>query len=185
MTRPDDIQLDPLLSAEQIERRVGELAGEIAAVYGDAPVVLVPILSGSLIFVSDLVRKLPMDMVIELCGLSSYRDGETPGQLRWTLGPPRNLDGRHVLVVDDIVDTGATLGRVVDTIARQQPASVRTCTLLLRTGADRSDPVADTEVDFEGFRIGRGFVVGYGLDYDGRFRNRPGISVVRRDEDET
>jgi len=164
--------LRTLLSADQISARVGELADQVADVYAGQEIALVPILLGSVIFVADLIRRLPLDMAIHMCGLSSYRGRATrPGELSWTLPPPDDLAGRHVLVVDDILDTGATLERVVRAIGGQQPASLRSCVLLARRGA-RVEP------DFFGFRIGDGFVVGYGLDYGDRFRNLPYIAVI-------
>ncbi len=173
-TEPQSIELHPLLSADDIAGRVARLADQIAAAYAGREIVLVPILSGSLIFTADLVRRLPLDMAIGVCGLSSYRGRSTrPQTPDWTLPPPDDLSGRHVLLVDDILDTGATLSRVADAIARQQPASLRTCVLLAR----RSTRV---EADYVGFRIGGDFVVGYGLDYAGRFRNLPYIAAIRR-----
>ncbi len=164
--------LRPLLSEEQIARRVGELAGEIAAAYAGREVALVPILSGSLILVADLVRRLPLDMVIHVCGLSSYRGPTTrPDGVNWTLPVSAELAGRHVLVVDDILDSGATLGRVCAAVRQRGPASLRTCVLLIRNGAGAT-------ADFMGFRIGPGFVVGYGLDFGGRYRNLPYIAVI-------
>ncbi len=166
--------LRPLLSAAQIDARVSELAAEIAAVYRGREIAILPILSGSLIFVADLVRRLPLDMVIHLCGLSSYRGAtSSPGELNWTLRPPRDLGRRDVLIIDDILDSGRTLGRLIEMVAAQGPASLRTCVLLARESATLA-------VDFVGFRVGPGFVVGYGLDFDGRFRNLPYIATLQR-----
>lgn len=166
------VSLRPLLSAERISQRVGELARQIGQGYLDHEIAIVPILSGSLIFVADLVRRLPLEMVIHFCGLSSYRGPTTrPDELTWTVPPPAGLCRRHVLIVDDILDSGQTLGRVVATIAAQKPASLRSCVLLVRESAE-------FRPDYEGFRIGPGFVVGYGLDFDGRYRNLPYLAVM-------
>lgn len=170
----DSNKLTTRLPADRIRRRVGELAAEIAAVYRGQEIALVPILAGSLIFVADLVRQLPGEMVIHLCGLSSYRDQTTGGDLAWTLPLPNDLAGRHVLVVDDILDSGRTLERVCQAARAQQPASLRTCVLLVRESAA-------AQPDFAGFRIGPGFVVGYGLDFAGRFRNLPDIAELVRE----
>jgi hypoxanthine phosphoribosyltransferase len=173
-TQPHRIELRPLLSAEAISARVGELGEQIAACYVGQEIVLLPVLSGSLIFVADLVRRLPLDMAIGVCGLSSYRGPATrPDGLDWTVPPPEGLADRHVLIVDDILDTGATLGRVLEAVAGQGPASLRSCVLLARRSAR-------IEADFVGFRIGGDFVVGYGLDYGGRFRNLPYIAAIDR-----
>jgi len=167
-----DIRLDLLFSADQIGARVGELAEQIAGLYAGHEIALVPILSGSLIFTADLVRRMPLDMIIHVCGLSSYRGAATqPGELSWTVPPPQDLAGRHVLVVDDILDSGRTLRWVCQTVRQQQPASLRTCVLLARH-------TAAFQADFVGFRIDSGFVVGYGLDFDGRFRNLPYVATV-------
>jgi hypoxanthine phosphoribosyltransferase len=166
--------LRPLLSAEQIDARVSELAAEIAGIYRGRELAILPILSGSLIFVADLIRRLPLDMIIHLCGMSSYRGEATqPAELNWTLPPPDNLCRSHVLIIDDILDSGRTLRRLVEMVAAQRPASLRTCVLLARESAAPG-------ADFVGFRIGPGFVVGYGLDFDGRFRNLPHIAMLER-----
>lgn len=165
--------LRPLLSADRIASRVAELGREISAVYRDQEVSLVPILSGALVFSADLVRHLPLDMVIHMCALHSYQ-GTQPGQVNWRLPLPDTLSGQHVLVVDDILDTGQTLGRVCDAIRRQRPASLRTCVLLSRGEIAPGGLAAD----FLGFRIDRGFVVGYGLDFNGRYRNLDSIAIL-------
>ncbi|MCG3180011.1 MAG: Hypoxanthine-guanine phosphoribosyltransferase [Phycisphaerae bacterium] len=172
MNYPSDMVLQPLLSAEQVARRVRELGEEITAAYSGRPITLMPILHGSLIFTADLVRCLPLEMVIEVCGLRSYAGATTrPSHLTWTMRPPGDLTGRDVLVVDDIVDSGATLRCVLDAVRAQKPASLRSCVLLAR------EPL-ELAPDFLGFRVGPGFVVGYGLDYDGRYRNLPDIAVL-------
>jgi hypoxanthine phosphoribosyltransferase len=124
--------------------------------------------------VADLVRRLPLDMVIRVCGMSSYRGATTEGaELRWTLAPPDDLAGRQVLIVDDILDSGRTIGLVRSAVDQQDPSSVRACVLLARRSSRH-------QADFVGFQIGQEYVVGYGLDYDGRFRNLPEIAAIDR-----
>ena len=169
-----------LISADAIEQRVGELADEIAADYrdlqGDEEMVLVPVLTGSIIFVADLMRQLPLKMRFNVVTVSSY-----PGQSTTSQGPvlegtlPENLEGRHVLMVDDILDSGQTLRLLRREIEQRQPASLKTCVLLRKQIAS----ALDTSCDYVGFDIANEFVVGYGLDFDDYYRNLPHIGVLR------
>jgi len=167
-----------IISRDTIQRRVRELAGEIVGAYGSDSqgLVIVPVLAGSLIFVADLIRCLPFKMSIGLVTISRYRGATTEG------GEPRVLQDlsvdildRHVLVVDDILDTGKTLRMVSRQLHERQPASLRICTLLRKPSKAPKDLVAD----FVGFDIEDVFVVGYGLDYDDHYRNWPDIGVLR------
>lgn len=168
-----------LLTSDQIARRIAELGAEIA---GDLEgggasqrIVLVPILTGSIVFVADLIRRLPLRLSLELVAVSSY-----PGQAMTSKGArlrgeiPTNLSGAHVLIVDDILDTGHTLALVRAIIAEQKPASLRVCVLLRKAGRQE----ADLTPDYVGFEIPDAFVVGYGLDHDGYYRNLPDIGVI-------
>lgn len=167
-----------LISREQIQARVRTLGSEIAAVYNgdERGLTLVPILSGSIIFLADLIRELPLKMKIALVQISAY-----PGQTV-TAQQPRTLmelsgdvRGRHVLVVDDILDSGRTLRRVQEIMAEHRPASVRIAVLLRKP----SKAPPDIRVDFVGFDVDDLFVVGYGLDYGDHYRNFPHIGVLR------
>lgn len=167
-----------LIPRQTIARRVCELADEIAATYGDhaSGLVLVPILSGSLIFVADLMRCLPFVMRIAVLSVSSYRGKTTrAGQAAITNGLPPDLRGRHILVVDDILDTGNTLRLVMGRLGEQQPASLRMCVLLRK----KTKAPPDLKPDFLGFDIDDVFVVGYGLDFNDMYRNWPDIAVLR------
>jgi hypoxanthine phosphoribosyltransferase len=168
-----------LIPRERIAKRVAEMADEIAHTYehiGDEGLVLVTILSGSIVFLADLIRRLPFKMKIGLVTVSSY-----PGASMVSRGPKLrqqlNLDirGRHVLVVDDILDTGRTLEFVQDELKGRDPASLRTCVLLRKT--DKAPQ--HVSADFVGFDIEDVFVVGYGLDFDDHYRNWPDIGVLR------
>ncbi|MCK6486202.1 MAG: hypoxanthine phosphoribosyltransferase [Phycisphaerae bacterium] len=175
----DDIERT-LISSEDLARRVRELADEIAATYAGRPdgLVIVPILSGSVIFLADLIRCMPFKMRVGLMAVSSYRGATTQSRGARVLQPLGiDITDRHVLVLDDILDTGNTLRLVVDQLKRQNPASLRVCVLLRKPNkAPKS-----LQVDFVGFDIEDVFVVGYGLDYNDLYRNWPGIGVLKRE----
>jgi hypoxanthine phosphoribosyltransferase len=167
-----------LIPREQIERRVQELGRDIAAVYGERPegLVIAAILSGSIIFLADLIRCLPFKMRLGLMTVSRYRGATTSGgETRLIQDLSEDIAGRDVLVVDDILDSGGTLREVKRQLASRGPASLRTCVLLRKTAKAPKDVTAD----FVGFEIEDVFVVGYGLDYDGQYRNWPDIGVLR------
>jgi hypoxanthine phosphoribosyltransferase len=168
--------METLLSAEQIQRRVAELAQEIAADYRDhRPVTIVGVLTGSLMFLADLVRHLDLPLRIGLIQASSYRgDATTPGELRVQPELLPDLRGRHVLLLDDILDTGQTLAYLLDHLRGLGPASVRSGVLLRKLGRQR----IAVEPDYRGFDIPDAFVVGYGLDYNDEYRNLPYIAVL-------
>jgi hypoxanthine phosphoribosyltransferase len=174
-----------LIDEASLAARVAELAGEITSdlrreidAEGDAQIVLVPILMGAVVFVADLIRHIPLSLRMGAVAVSSY-----PGATVASKGPairsalPTNLGDTHVLVVDDILDTGQTLGVVRSLILEQKPASLRIC-VLLRKQCERA---VDVPVDYVGFDIPDEFVVGYGLDYDELYRNVPAIGVLRED----
>lgn len=167
-----------LLHHDQIAARVRELAAEIAAVYdsGEPALTILPILSGSIIFLADLIRELPLKMKIALVQISAY-PGKTveAEQPRTVIDLTGDVAGRDVLVVDDILDSGRTLRRVCAMIADRRPRSIRTAVLLRKP----SKAPADVQADFVGFDVEDLFVVGYGLDYDDLYRNFPHIGVLR------
>ncbi len=171
-----------LIPSRQIAERVGELAAELADKYAPAgaerscELTIVAILSGSLIFLADLIRRLPMRMRIALVTVSSYPAASTKSRgARLLEQITVDVAGRDVLIVDDILDTGGTLRAVRAELARRQPRSIRTCVLLRKPG--KAPP--DVPADFVGFDIDNYFVVGYGLDFDGLYRNLPDIAVLR------
>lgn len=169
-----------LISRERIDRRVHELAEEIARTYQDeeAGLTLVTILSGALIFLADLMRALPLRMKIGLITVSSYEGATTqPGEAKVLQDLNVDVAGRHVLLVDDILDTGGTLRTVRERLETQHPCSIRTCVLLRKP----SKAPADVPADFVGFDVDDVFVVGYGLDYDDHYRNFPHIGVLRQE----
>ena len=164
-----------LLTAETIQQRVDELARQIKADYGDQPVTIIGVLTGCLMFLADLVRRLDLPLRIALIQASSYRGTATaPGQLHVQSELIPELRGRHVLLLDDILDTGRTLQHLVEYLKGLEPASLRTAVLLRKQGRQE----VATEPDYCGFDIPDAFVVGYGLDYNDEHRHLPHLAVV-------
>lgn len=171
-----------LIDSERIAARVAEMGREIAADItsqtqgNEAEVVLVPVLTGSIVFVADLIRHLPHKLRIGVVSVSSY-----PGRSRQSRGAsmrgvlPDNLAGKHVLIIDDILDSGSTIRLLQEIIAEQQPATLRTCVFLRK----ERESARDINVDYVGFHIPDEFVVGYGLDYNDYYRNLPEIAILR------
>ena len=172
-------------SEEAIQRRVGELADEIATDYCDhghaedpkgRPILLVGILRGALVFMSDLARRFPMPVEYDLISVSSYGNGTAPGAVRLVKDLEKPIDGRDVLIIEDIIDTGFTIEYLKRSFAARNAASVRVCTLVDKI-ARRETPV---DIDYVGFTMEEdAFVVGYGMDYAELYRNLPFIGVLK------
>ncbi len=164
-----------MLSQEQLAARVRALGAEITAAYAGKEVTVVGVLSGSFIFMADLVRHIELPIRCDFLGLSSYGSAtESSGVVAITKDLSGPVEGRHILVVEDIVDTGLTMAYLLKNLATRKPASVRIVSLLSKP-ARRQVEVA---IDFLGFTIEDRFVVGYGLDFDGRYRNVPYLGVL-------
>jgi hypoxanthine phosphoribosyltransferase len=167
--------MEVLISADRIQSRVRELAQEIARDYRDRPVTIVGVLTGSLVFLADLVRQLDLPLRIGLLQASSYRGRTTvPGSLQ--VGPELVPDvrDRHVLLLDDILDTGQTLAHVVNRLKELGSSSVRVAVLLRKTGRQK----VPLEPDYCGFDIPDAFVVGYGLDFNDEYRHLSYVAVL-------
>jgi hypoxanthine phosphoribosyltransferase len=168
-----------IYTAEDIARRVGELAREINADLGGGPLLVLGVLKGSIIFLADLVRRLTMPMRYEVVALSSYRDGAEPGELHFYGELPRARPDERILVVEDIVDTGRTLAELRRYLDVHYGQPVKICVLLGKLGRRRHR----VDVDYTGFVLDEGtFVVGYGLDYAGHHRNLPYIAALEPGE---
>jgi len=165
-----------LLTEEQIRHRLNDLAGEIQRDYAEKDLTLVAILTGSVMFIADLLRRLPMQLRLDYIGVSSYH-GETrsTGELILTKALKLDVRDRDVLVVDDILDTGLTLVNIRAMLQKLQPRSVKFCTFLEKDIPHREN----FQADYVGFRIPNKFVVGYGLDYRERYRNLPYVGTLR------
>jgi len=183
-------EAEVLIPAGEIARRIGELGEQIASDLRaeleregagvDAPerIVLLPVLDGAVIFLADLIRRMPMTMRMEMVSVSSYRGATTESKgARLRSALPDDLGGKHVVIVDDIYDTGQTLSLLQQLIAEQSPASLRTCVLLDK----QAKRTQQATIDYVGFEIPDEFVVGYGLDYDGLYRNLPDVRILPED----
>ncbi len=165
-----------LISESDIEKRVTELANQISGDYNDkGDLVLVGVLKGAFVFLADLSRRMTIPRTIEFIAVSSYQSGSlTSGAVRLVMDVRGNIEGRHVLIVEDIVDTGHTLKYLIGMLESHRPASIRTCSLLHK--ADSLE--VDIDIDYIGFGIGDEWVVGYGLDYAEHDRTLPYIGTV-------
>jgi hypoxanthine phosphoribosyltransferase len=165
-----------LISADQIHKRIGEMAAQIDADYPMEPIYLISILKGSFIFMADLARALKRRSVrIEFMGISSYGSQKSSsGQVKVTRDLDVNIEGHHVLIVEDIIDSGVTLSYLTRILHQRNPRSLEIATLLDKPDR-RIQPVA---VKYIGFQIPDEFVVGYGLDYAEDYRNLPDIRVL-------
>jgi hypoxanthine phosphoribosyltransferase len=175
-TRPADDVAEVLVTEDEIAAKVRELGVLIAADYQNKDTVLVSILKGALPFLADLMRATPIPLALDFLEVSSYgASTESSGVVRILKDLAHPIEGRHVLVVEDILDTGHTLSYVFEHLRAQRPASVRLC-VLLDKAARRVIPI---QIDYRGFEIPDKFVVGYGLDYAERYRNLPFVGVLK------
>ncbi len=161
----------PYISAETIQIRVRELGQEISQKYIDKTPLLIGVLNGSFIFAADLMKNMDIACEISFVKLQSYSGTQSTGNVQTLISLGSNLKNRHVIVVEDIIDTGRTLAGFIQEIAAQKPASIAIASLLIKPDALQT-PI---HADFLGFEIPNKFVVGYGLDYDGLGRNYPAI----------
>lgn len=169
--------LEVLFSAETIADRVAELGRQITADYGGKELVLVGILKGSCVFLADLMRAIDLPLTIDFMSVSSYKDGtKSTGDVEILKDLSNPIRDRHVILVEDIVDTGLTLTRLLEILGSRGATSIKLVSFL-----DKPEPRIKKEliIDYTGFVVSNKFVVGYGLDAAGRYRNLPFIGVVR------
>jgi hypoxanthine phosphoribosyltransferase len=171
--------MQTLIDREAIAVRVEELAAEIVRDFQGSPVTIIGVLTGCLIFLADLVRRLDLPIRIHLVQASSYRGAVTrPGELMLRLDTLPDLRGRKVLIIDDILDTGKTLARLVEELQLRGPDHIRVAVLLRKEGRQEAAVAAD----YVGFQIPDAFVVGYGLDYADEYRHLPHIAILSPEE---
>jgi len=176
MSLHDDIA-EVLITEEELHAKVEELGQAISRDYAGKDVLLIAVLKGATIFLSDLMRQISIPHAIDFMAISSYegRSTESTGVVRIIMDLETNIKDRDVLIVEDIIDSGYTLQYIVENLETRRPASIRICCLLDKP--DRRE--VDIPVDYLGFSIPNHFVVGYGLDYDSIYRNLPYIGVLR------
>ncbi len=169
-------QVDIVFSAETIAARVGELGGDIAEYYPTGDLLLIGLLKGSFIFLSDLARAIPRPHQVDFLVAASYGSGKTSsGQVRLLYDPESNIEGRHILLVEDIVDSGRTLNRLVRLLLARDPLSLEICTLLHK----RTAQSLISEPRFVGFDAPHKFLIGYGLDLAEDYRHLPFVGELK------
>ena len=175
----DDI-IEVIISDEELKKRISQLGEEITASYNkDDEVIMVCILRGAAIFMADLARQINLNAVFDFMDVSSYgQSTKSSGVVRIIKDLEENIEDRHVLIVEDILDTGNTMKHVIDMLKTRDPASIKIVTLLDKPSRRE---VRKIDIDFNGFEIEDKFVVGYGLDYAEKYRNLPYIGVVKED----
>jgi hypoxanthine phosphoribosyltransferase len=164
-----------LIRQEQLHQRIGELAAEIDADYADRELLLVGVLKGAVMVMADLARAMHLPVQMDWMAISSYGSGtKSSGVVRILKDLDTDISGRHVLVVEDIVDSGLTLSWLIGNLKSRGPASVQVCVLLRKPNSARMN----VEVAYTGFEIDDSFVIGYGLDYSERYRNLPFVGTL-------
>jgi len=174
-TQKNEHDIRVMISQTRLKKRVRELGKEISKKYKGKSIVLVGVLKGCILFMSDLARELDLDVSFDFLRVSSYGGGTvSSGSVRFDFDLTQPIRGKHVLLVEDIIDTGLTAQAVMKLLRAKNPASLRLCALLYKPARAQ----IKTKVDFLGFTIPNEFVIGYGLDYAGRYRNLPHIGIL-------
>lgn len=172
---PTSKQPKILIPEVKLQARLSEVAQEIAHDYAGREIVAVCILKGSFIFFSDIIRKIDLPMSCEFLGVSSYGSKMvSSGEVKMTLDLNDPIEGKHVIVFEDIVDSGLTLSYIMNLLKSRRPASIKSCALLMKPECLKTE----IDVDYLGFKIGKEFVVGYGIDYAGQHRGLPYIGFI-------
>ncbi len=166
-----------LISEPKLKERIAELAREIRQDYAGKEIVAVCVLKGSFIFFTDLIRQLDMTLTTEFLGVKAYHRSVTSGEVKVTLDINEPLEGKHVLVIEDVVHSGLTLNYILNMLRARRPASLKSCALLVKEERLKITP----PIDYWGFKLGKEFVVGYGIDYEGKHRGLPYIGMLEHD----
>ena len=171
-----NLKLSTYISEEQIQKKVKELGETISKKFKDKEIIAICVLKGSFVFYSDLIRAIQTDVQCEFFGVSSYHGNMTSsGEVKVTLDLGHPIEGKDVILIEDIVDTGLTMNYMKSTLMARKPKSLMTIALLEKPDALK----VPCEIDLVGFKIPNDFVVGYGLDYNGYYRNLPYIAQVQ------
>ena len=170
---------EPFIREEELLKEIKRVASEINRDYVGKEPLFLCVLNGSFMFAADLLKNVSVPCNVSFVKVASYSGTDTTGKVKELMGLQENVEGRHVIIVEDIVDTGRTLSHLFKILNERKPASVRLCTLL-----DKPERrvVDDVHVNYTGFQVEDEFVVGYGLDYDQRYRNLPYIGVIHFDD---
>ncbi len=169
------LKFSRMISEADIAKRVKELGVQITELCKREPVIAVCVLKGSFVFYSDLIRQIDADITSEFLGVASYGNSmKSSGEVKLTLDLTTSIEGKTVLLIEDIIDTGLTMEFLAKTLAARKPKKLMTCTLLFKPEALK----VEFKPDFVGFKIPNDFVIGYGLDYQGFYRNLPYIARV-------
>lgn len=164
------------IDQEKLRARIRELGAEITREYQGKELTLICVLKGSVFFFTDLAMAIDLPITLEFLGVSSYQGGtETTGEVRITTDVSKPMAGKHLLVIEDIIDTGLTMSFLLENLKARHPASVKVCTLLEKPLRARTK----VDIDYKGFVIEDKFVVGYGLDFAEKYRNLPFIGVMK------
>ena len=165
-----------LLSAEALAKRVAEIGAEITADYAGKEILMIGVLRGAVVFMVDLARTIKVPVAIDFMAVSSYGAGtSSSGVVRILKDLDEDVEGKHVLVVEDIIDSGLTLNYLMDHLKSRKPASIKLCTLLNKPERRK----VNVHIDYNGFNVPDYFVVGYGLDYAEKYRNLPFIGILK------
>lgn len=176
MTHDDDAIGEVLVPADRLAGRVRELAAEVSRDYADKDPILIGVLKGAVFFVSDLMRALEIHCEVDFMAISSYGSStKSSGVVRILKDLDTSIEGRHVLIVEDIIDSGLTLQYLLRNLAGRNPASLEVCALLIKPGSRKTG----VEPRYVGFDIPERFVIGYGLDHGERYRNLPFVATLR------
>jgi len=170
-------QLKLLISREQIAAKVAEMGARISADFSGEPIVLIGVLRGAAIFLADLARQISLDLSFDFIAVASYRDTRQTGEIKLIKDVDESLEGRNVILVEDILDTGVTFDYIKKLLLARQPKTLRVAALL-----DKPEcRIIPCQGDYVGFQIPTKFVVGYGLDFAQRYRNLPDIHILEPD----
>ncbi len=171
----DSIRFQTLITREQIETRVFDLGREIGKDYLNQDPLFICVLRGGLYFFSDLTKAIPYSVELDFMQAKSYEGTESTGTVHLTKDLDSFVEGRHVIIVEDIVDTGRTLKFLISHLLKKNPKSLEIASLLFKEGGES----VGYPIKYVGWKIGKEFVIGYGLDYDGKYRNLPGIYLYK------
>ena len=173
----EDILEEVLFSKDQLAMRIKEMATELDKDYAGKKPLMVAILKGSVMFFTDLIREMSLPLEIDFMSISSYGNGvKSSGEVKMIKDLDNKIEGKDVIIVEDIVDSGYTMRYLKHLLEARNPASIKICALLDKPSRRETD----VKVDYKGFEVGNEFVVGYGLDYAGLYRNIPFIGILKR-----